>query len=381
MDVVVTGIGLVSSLGTLESTWSQLLAGQSGIRRCQPFPDLPAYPLGLIGSTPADLEDLTRQVVTAAIADAGLSPPLPDCAVVIGSSRGQQRRWEAIARAFPHAALSSDTWLGSLPHAAAATAAHLLGTQAAVRSPMAACATGLWAIAQAYDLVQSGEYRQVLAGAVEAPITPLTLTGFQQMGALATTGAYPFDRDREGLVLGEGGAVLLLETADSAQQRGARIYGQIRGAGLSADAHHVSAPNPNRRAAIAAVRQCLTRSHLTPAAIDFIHAHGTATRLNDQQEADLIQAIFPAQVPVSSTKGATGHTIGASGALGVAISLFALHHQRLPPTVGLTHPAVPLNFVRATRPIARSPLHTALCLGFGFGGQNAAIALATAPFS
>ena len=200
---------------------------------------------------------------------------------------------------------------------------------------MAACATGLWSIAQGFELIRTEQCERVLAGAVEAPITPLTLAGFAQMGALAPTGAYPFDRDREGLVLAEGGAVFVLEAATLATQRGANIYGRIVGAGLTADGYHISAPAPDSRAAIAAVKQCLQRSNLDATDIDYIHAHGTATVLNDRNEAHLIQALFPQGVPISSTKGATGHTIGASGAIGAAFCLMALKHQVLPPCVGL----------------------------------------------
>ncbi|MDX2228556.1 MAG: beta-ketoacyl-ACP synthase [Leptolyngbyaceae cyanobacterium bins.349] len=379
MNIVVTGIGLISALGSLEPTWKNLLKGHSGITLHQPFPELAPKPLALIGQYPARLENLTAQIIQDAIADAKLALPLPDCAIVIGSSRGHQSAWEKLARLFyapcsAPPALPYSTWLDTLPHTAAVTAAHLIGTQAAVRSPMAACATGLWAIAQGYDLIQSGEYDQVIAGAVEAPITPLTLTGFAQMGALAQTGAFPFDRDREGLVLGEGGAVLVLESEASARQRNAQVYGRIVGVGLTADSYHISTPEPGSQAAITAVTHCLQRSNLTPQEIHFIHAHGTATRLNDQNEAQLIQTLFSPNVPVSSTKGATGHAIGGSGALGVALCLMALQQQQLPPTVGLTQPDFDLNFVRQTQP---AHLQNALCLGFGFGGQNAAIALAT----
>jgi 3-oxoacyl-[acyl-carrier-protein] synthase II len=192
------------------------------------------------------------------------------------------------------------------------------------------------------------------------------------MGALAKRGAFPFDRRRDGLVLGEGGAVLVLETAELAEARGARIYGRILGVGLTADGYHVSAPEPSSGGAIAAVRTCLQRSGLPPESIDFIHTHGTATRLNDQNEAHLIRALFPAEVAICSSKGATGHTIGASGALGVALCLMALQHQLLPPCVGLREAEFDLNFV--TQPAPTAVTH-ALCLSFGFGGQNGAIAL------
>ncbi|PSB24910.1 beta-ketoacyl-ACP synthase [Stenomitos frigidus] len=391
MDVVVTGIGLVSALGSLEMTWKGLLAGQSGIQRQQPFVELEPRPLALVATQPSSLVALTQQVVAAALKDAGLQPPLTDCGVVVGSSRGNQAQWELLAsirlykeitgtapHPTPHTPPSTPLliWLDTLPHAAAIAAARQIQTTAVVQSPMAACATGLWSIAQGFELIRMGYCERVLAGAVEAPITPLTLAGFTQMGALAQTGAYPFDRDREGLVLAEGGAVLVLEAATLAARRGANVYGRVLGAGLTADADHVSAPAVDNRAAIAAVKQCLTRSGLAFDAIDYIHAHGTATTLNDRNEAHLIQSLFPKDVPISSTKGATGHTIGASGAIGAAFCLMALKHQVLPPCVGLTQPEFALNFVTQSVP---SSLQTALCLSFGFGGQNAAIAFATCP--
>ncbi|MCY7323516.1 MAG: beta-ketoacyl-ACP synthase [Phormidesmis sp. CAN_BIN36] len=374
MDVVVTGIGLASALGNLEASWNGLLEARSSIRLYQPFLDLKPKPLALISPQPAELVPLTQQVVLEALQDAGLSLPLSDCGVVVGSSRGNQAEWEELSRQFylEDESISLKGWLKTLPNAAAIATARLLQTRASVLSPMAACATGIWAIAQGCELIRSGQCQRVVAGAVEAAITPLTLTGFDRMGALAKAGCYPFDIDRQGLVLGEGGAVLVLESAALANHRGARIYGQVLGFGLTADGHHVSAPKQESKAAIAAVRQCLQRSQLSPQDIDYIHAHGTSTPLNDRNEAYLIQQLFPLGVPVSSTKGATGHTIGASGALGAAFCLMALQHQTLPPCVGLKSPEFDLDFVRTARSTAAE---NALCLSFGFGGQNAAIAL------
>lgn len=363
---------MISALGsTLEATWSKLLQGDSGIYLRQPFPELSPYPLGLIEQQPRNLIKLTEQAVSAVLQDASLASPLPKCGVVIGSSRGNQALWEQLVRQSQQV-IAPYAWLDTLPNVAAITAAHQSGARGPVLAPMAACATGLWAIAQGMELLQTGQCQQVIVGALEAPITPLTLTGFKQMGALAQTGAYPFDCRREGLVLAEGGAILVLESMTAAQQRGAKIYGQLLGFGLTVDAYHVSAPAPGREAAIAAVNQCLSRSNLASHAIDYIHAHGTATQLNDQAEAYLIQKLFPLGVPVSSTKGATGHTLGASGALGVAFCLMALQQQILPPCVGLLHSAFDLNLISKAR---SRPLSTALCLSFGFGGQNAALAI------
>jgi 3-oxoacyl-[acyl-carrier-protein] synthase II len=212
----------------------------------------------------------------------------------------------------------------------------------------------------------------VIAGGIEAPITPLTLSGFQKMGALAKTGAYPFDLHRQGLVLGEGAAVFVLESPELAKQRQAKIYGSILGFGLTTDAFHGNKPECTAKSAIAAVQQCLQRSSLRPSDIDYIHAHGTATELNDRIENKIIQNIFPKEVAVSSTKGATGHTLGASGALGVAFSLLAMQKKILPPCVGLKSPEFDLNLVMEPR---ESQLQNVLCFSFGFGGQNAIIAL------
>jgi 3-oxoacyl-[acyl-carrier-protein] synthase II len=375
LKVVVTGIGLVSALGaSLEASWERLIAGKTGIKLHQPFPELEPCPLGLIAHQPTPLRNLTQVVVDSALQDAGLVTPLADCGVVIGSSRSHQAAWEMLALQMhnQHRDRALADWLDTLPHMNAIAAARQIGTTGIVLAPMAACATGIWAIAQAADLVQTGQCDRVIAGAVEAPITPLTLTGFQQMGALAKTGAYPFDLHREGLVLGEGAAVFVLESIESAKQRQAKVYGEILGFALTNDAYHANSPDPNGKSAIAAIKQCLERSCLLAKDIDYIHAHGTATQLNDRMESLVIQGLFTNKVALSSTKGATGHTIGASGALGMAFSLMALQHQILPPCVGLQKPEFDLDLVITAR---HSQVKRVLCFSFGFGGQNTVIAL------
>lgn len=391
MEVVVTGIGLISALGRLKSSWCRLLQGDSGIQQHQPFAHLPTSPLALVGQAPSDLPTLTALVVADAIQDAGLVLPLADCGVVIGSSRGCQGSWEQLARRWRHGTdrsedcdsyhlaselaspvITLESWLDILPQQGAIATAHQVGSLGPVFAPMAACATGIWAIAQGVELIRTGQCQRVLAGAVEAPVTPLTLAGFAKMGALAEGGCYPFDQNRQGLVLGEGAAVLVLESAQLASKRGAFIYGQVLGFGLTCDAFHVTAPAPIRQCGISAVRQCLERSQLTAKEIDYIHAHGTSTQLNDQNEAHLIQQLFGLGAAVSSTKGATGHTLGASGAMGAAFCLMALKEQQMPPCVGLKTPAFELDFVRIPR---QSEIQNVLCFSFGFGGQNAVLAL------
>ncbi|XZN88905.1 MAG: beta-ketoacyl-ACP synthase [Microcoleus sp.] len=388
MDVVVTGIGLVSALGSLETSWKKLLVGESGIQEHQPFLELQPRPLGLIDSKPADLITLMRRVLADALQDANLTLPLPDCGIAIGSSRGFQANLELLlteVRRPPltpvwgsqkeegrELAIPHSEFVNFLPHMGAIAVARAIGSTGPVLAPMAACATGIWSIAQAVELIQTGLCQRAIAGAVEAPITPLTLTGFNRMGALATTGCYPFDRDREGLVLGEGGALFVLESADLAMSRGAQIYGRVSGFGLTNDACYGNAPEIGGKSAIAAVNQCLKRSNLSTFDIDFIHAHGTATGLNDQHEALLINKLFPFGVAVSSTKGGTGHTLGASGALGIAFCLMSIKEQILLPCTGMRQPGFELDFVRCAR---STKVRNAVGLSFGFGGQNAAIAL------
>lgn len=393
MDVVVTGIGLVSALGNLETSWKRLLSGESGIERHQPFLELERRPLALIGTKPADLITLIRQVLADALQDANLILPLADCGIVIGSSRGFQANLEQLAsvgirhseeeigkkeegRALPipdyQLPITDSQFVNFLPHMGAMAAARAIGSTGPVLAPMAACATGLQSIARAVDLIRTGECQRTIAGAVEAPITPLTVAGFNRMGALANAGCYPFDENREGFVLGEGGALFVLESAELASRRGAKIYGQVSGFGLTNDACHVNAPAMGGKSAIAAVNQCLKRSNLAAVDIDFIHAHGTATELNDRHEALLIQKLFHPRVAVSSTKGATGHTLGASGALGVAFCLMSIKYQMLPPGAGMKKPGFELDFVRCAR---SAIVRNAVCLSFGFGGQNAAIVL------
>ncbi|TAF51590.1 MAG: beta-ketoacyl-ACP synthase [Oscillatoriales cyanobacterium] len=409
MDVVVTGIGLVSALGNLENSWKQLLYGNCGLGKHQPFLELEPQLLALVGKKPADLITLTRQVLADALQDANLTLPIPDCGIAIGSSRGFQANLEQLAREgergrggegererggelpdsqcpnalfgqcpipnarcpipnaqfpmpnaqFPipdaRCPMPNSQFVDFLPHMGAIAVARAIGSMGPVLAPMAACATGLQSIARAVDLIRTGECQRAIAGAVEAPITPLTVAGFNRMGALANTGCYPFDEHREGLILGEGGALFVLESSELARRRNAKIYGLISGFGLTNDAFHANAPELGGKSAIAAVSQCLKRSNLTAVDIDFIHAHGTGTDLNDRHEALLIQKLFRQGVAVSSTKGATGHTLGASGAC-----------------TGMKKPGFELDFVR----FARSTLvRNAVCLSFGFGGQNAGIVL------
>lgn len=379
VDVIVTGIGLKTALGpTAAATWKKLMAGESAIALRQPFLDLAPGPLAMAGKEPLALGEITRAVVREAWGDAGLAERAgegewghgEDCGVVVGSSRSHLRTWEAIAS--EHSDPEKRSWLDALPHEPALAAARMVGSRGPVLAPMAACATGVWAIAQAADLIRSRHCSRVLAGAVESPITPLTITGFRKMGALAKTGCYPFDRHREGFVLGEGGAMLVLESAELAAARGARVYGRVLAAGMTNDSYHMSSFDPSYAMGRRALQQCLQRSGLAPEDIDAVHMHGTSTAQNDRMEASLVDQLLGRRVRVMASKGATGHALGASGALSVALGLLSLHRQEGVPCVGLQAPDFDLNFVRRGQAVK---LKNLLCLSFGFGGQNAALAL------
>lgn len=361
----ITGIGCLTALGTLSETWEGVVKGKTGIALKQPFRDFPPYPMALIGSTPCPYLDLVEKVVFLTLQDAELNPPLPDCAVMLGSSRSSQALWETY-----YQEKRVDRWFQSLPASGSALVSSLIQSQSACNAPMTACATGIWSIAQGCLLLETGQYDRVLCGSIESPITLLTLASFAKMGALAKTGCYPFDDRREGLVLGEGGALFLIEPLPFALKRKAKIQGIIRGFGLTCDAYHVTSPDPNPQMAIRSIEQCLERSRLTPQDIDYIHAHGTSTPLNDQKEAQILQSLFP-HTPVSSTKGSIGHTLGASGAISTALCIKSLQNQQLMPNIGLKQTSFTLNLVRNS--YSASLRHT-LCFSFGFGGQNAVIA-------
>lgn len=368
--VVVTGISLISSLGDTEATWQGVINGVSGIKFWQPFDYFPPLPLALINSHPAFMGDVTSTLIHDLLIRSNLKLPLTDTGVVIGSSRGCQGDWETF--------LSSDKsnffplWLDTLPCQPSLIVANYLQSSSIVLSPTNACATGVVAIAQGYELIKQKRCERVIVGAVETPITPLTITGFRQMKALSNVGCDPFGKARDGFVLGEGGAMLILETETLAKSRQAKIYGEILAWGMSCDAQGMTAPEKEGYTAIRSIEQCLKRSQTQPQDIDYIHAHGTGTILNDQREAKIIRHLFPHNPKVSSTKGVTGHTLGASGAIATALSLLSLDRQILLPNTRLSPSEFELNFATKSE---KYPLNKILCFSFGFGGQNAVICL------
>jgi len=238
-----------------------------------------------------------------------------------------------------------------------------------------ACASGTNAIGHAFECVRSGRYQRVLAGGYDA-ISELVFTGFDSLQASTPEKCRPFDRHRTGMVLGEGAAVLALENLASAQQRGAPVLAEIIGYGISTDNFHITQPDPTGIGAQQAMQQSLESACVSAKEVDYINAHGTATLFNDAAEGKAISSLFNG-VPVSSTKGMMGHSLGAAGAIEAVICLLALQHQFLPPNInfGALDDHLDLNIVaNKARPAV---LRTALSNSFGFGGTNASILMRT----
>jgi len=366
-EIVITGVALRSCLGDLEQTWQQLCANQTGLQLLSPFAQLPAYPLGLIQDNPLTISEIIVPVIEELLLSAAFSAPLPTCGVVIGSSRSCQAGWEGL--------LSQKTftgWENMFPYQPANLAAAMIGSHGPVIAPMSACSTGIWAIARAYQLIEQKSCQMVIAGAIDTPISPLTITGFQQMSLLSKHCCSPFDRQRDGLALAEGCAILLIESLESARERNVQPLAQIKGFALNCDAQHMTSPEASGQVATLAIKKCLDNSELLPQDIDLIYTHGTGTILNDQRECKIIESIFPSDVHLASIKGAIGHTLGASGAISCALSLLSLKQQIVPPAVGLNNSAFALNLSKYA---TKAKLHNILNLSFGLGGQNAALLL------
>ncbi|MGI0479555.1 beta-ketoacyl-ACP synthase [Geminocystis sp. CENA526] len=370
VKIVVTGISILSCLGDTQATWEGVINGISGIKFHQPFDYFPPLPLALINSHPSLIDDVTTTLIQDLLIRSNLELPLKDTGIVVGSSRGCQSHWENFLSC-PKSRFSPP-WLNTLPCQPSSIIARYIQSSSIVLSPTNACATGLVTIAQGYELIKQQRCERVIVGAIETPVTPLTMTGFTQMKALSNMGCDPFGKARNGFVLGEGGALLVLESEALAKSRQAKIYGEILAWGMSCDAQAMTAPEKEGYTAISSIEQCLQRSQIQRHEIDYIHAHGTGTILNDQREAKIINQLFPHYPQVSSTKGVTGHTLGASGAISTALSLLSLDRQILLPNTSLSPSEFELNFCTKSQ---KHPLRKILCFSFGFGGQNVVISI------
>jgi 3-oxoacyl-[acyl-carrier-protein] synthase II len=249
-------------------------------------------------------------------------------------------------------------------------------------TPTSACASGTQALGEAFHLIRRGLQDAVIAGGAEAAITPLGVGGFAAMKALSTRNdeperaSRPFDKDRDGFVIGEGSGVLILEERERALRRGAKIYAEVIGYGTNGDAHHMTAPSPDGEGAARCMRLALKDAAIAPDEIDYINAHGTSTEYNDANESTAIRTVFgehAARIAVSSTKSMTGHLLGAAGAVEGIYSTLSLHHRIIPPTINYETPDPACDLDYVPNQARKADIKVALSNSFGFGGTNACI--------
>jgi 3-oxoacyl-[acyl-carrier-protein] synthase II len=403
--VLITGVGAVTPIGHgSDGLWQGVRRGRSAVRRitrfdAAPFPSRIAAEID--GFEPRDFMDARRakrldrfaQLALAAsllaLSDAGLSPAAvpTDAGIYLGTALGGVAfAEEQHARFLPGGlrAVSPMLALAVYGGAAAANIAIELGLTGPNVTNANSCAAGAVAIGEAFHAIRAGRAALVLAGGAEAPLAPLTFGAFALIRALSTTNdepqraLRPFDRHRDGFVMGEGAAVLVLEEYEHAVRRGAHAYAEVLGYGTTTDAYHMTAPLPSGEQAARAIALALQDAGVRPNHLDYINAHGSGTPLNDRTETLAFKRALgeaAAAVPISGTKGLHGHALGASGAIEAAICALIFRHNWLPPTANLEEPDpdCDLNYLRGAGLSRR--VQAVLTTSFGFGGINAALVL------
>lgn len=378
-EAVVTGCGVVSPLGVgVPAFRDALVAGRSAVRPLAGFPADDLSPAnGAEVPLPADdpdrAGDFALRAAAEALADAGLDGRLPPrTGVALGTTLGGMRLFEAW-----DAGTLAGPALRAVPYfAPAARLARAFGCRGPVATPQLACASGTWALALAATWIRAGRADVVLAGGTDL-LCRFVVAGFNALRATAPE-ARPFDRDRRGLVLGEGAAVLVVESAAAAARRGARVRVRLAGVGAAGDAMHMTAPDRDGRGAARAMSAALVDAGLEPGDVGFVSAHGTGTPYNDAMEAVAIGRVFgPRAVAVNSIKGAIGHTLGAAGAFEAVLCVGVLESGVIPPTAGLEHPDPACAALDLVQGAARAvPVRACLSTSSGFAGANAALVLA-----
>jgi 3-oxoacyl-[acyl-carrier-protein] synthase II len=411
--VVITGLGLVTPVGCgVEAAWSNLLAGKSGARRIEEFDasDLSCQIANFVprGSAsegkfnPDDwmepkeqrkVDDFIIYAVAAAdqaLADSGWKADTPEkqesTGVLIGSGIGglsgiadtsillKEKGARRVSPFFiPGRLINLAGGYVSIKH-------QLKGPNHAV---VTACATGTHAIGDAARLVALGDAEVMVAGGTESPICRIGMAGFVACRALSTgfndrphEGSRPYDKDRDGFVMGEGAGVVVLETLEHAQARGAKIYAEVIGYGMSGDAYHITAPSETGDGAFRCMRAALKNAGLSPSDIDYINAHGTSTPMGDEIELGAVERLFgnsQAKVSMSSTKSSIGHLLGAAGAVEAIFCLLAMRDNMVPPTLNLDNPSVETPIDLVPHHAKAKEVNVALSNSFGFGGTNATL--------
>lgn len=402
--IVITGLGAVTPLGlSLDETWQNLLKGVCGIGHITQFDasDLPVRIAGEVKGFDAaqyiDRKQVRRTSRTShlamaaaqmAVNDSGLDLSKIDpysIGVSIGAGvAGLDKTIEGVmsvadgsTRVNPFGVVSS---LANMP--AALTAAHF-NAQGPNMTIVTACASGVQSIGEAAEIIRRGWANVMIAGGADAPILRVSMLGFNAMGALAQshealTACRPFDAHRDGTVLAEGSAIVILEEMSHAQKREARIYAEVLSHASNLDAHNIVEPDPTGNSAANTMRAAIERSSLQPADISYIHAHGTGTRANDLSETRGIKIVFGEQAyatPISSIKSMMGHTLGAAGSIGVAVCTKVIIEGWIPPTTNYTTPDPDCDLDYVPNMARRHEVNAALINAFGFGGQNACLVI------
>jgi 3-oxoacyl-[acyl-carrier-protein] synthase II len=402
--VVVTGIGIVSPLGvgTIE-TWNGLMEGKSGIGQITRF-DITEYSTKIAGEVkgfdPATwipkkeikkMDLFIHYAIAAsefAMQDSGYkidSSNAPRAGVYIGSGIGGFGVIEATHTALMEGGprkISPFFIPASIVNLASGWVSIRTGAKGPNSATCTACTTGAHAIGDSFKIIQRGDADMMICGGSEGCITPLGIGGFCAMRALSTRNdepqraSRPFDKDRDGFVMGEGSGVLILETLESALERGARIYCEVVGYGMTSDAFHITAPSENGDGAIRVMQVTLNDAGVRPEEVDYINAHGTSTPFNDRAESMAIRTVFgdhAYKLAVSSTKSMTGHLLGAAGGLEAAIMALAIDRQIVPPTINLENPDEGCDLDYVPHQSRAMKIRYALSNSFGFGGTNGAL--------
>jgi len=402
--VVVTGIGVVSPLGTGNAkNWDALTAGRSGIDRITRF-DASAFPVTIAGEVrDFDPEEYIEKkevkkmdlfihyaIAAAQLAmdDSGLvidDANAERVGVLVGAGLGGLATIEKYHSAFIEGGYKkiSPFFIPMLIiNLAPGHISMLFGAKGPNVSSVSACATGTHSIGDAYHMIKRGDADAMIAGGTESTVTPLGIGGFAVMKALSTRNddpqgaSRPFEKGRDGFVMGEGAGIVVLEEYESAKQRGAKIYGEVVGYGLTGDAYHLTAPAPGGEGAARCMKMALKGAGINPEDVDYINAHGTSTPMNDLYETMAIKTVFgdhAKKVMVSSTKSMTGHLLGAAGGIEAAFTLLAMQNGVVPPTINYSEPDPECDLDYVPNTARDAQITYALSNNFGFGGTNATL--------
>jgi len=403
--VVVTGLGAITPIGlNAKEFWDGLMAGKNGVGPITYF-DVSQYdtriaaevknfdPLNFMDKKSANRMDLFTQYAIAcaemAVKDAGLQLDKEDrnrAGVVVGSGIGGMWTYHRQSQTIFESGGPHRISPFFVPMMIADISAGYISMRYEVKGPnyatTSACATSAHAIADAMMMLQRGDADVFLAGGSEAAICPMGIGGFNAMKAMSTRNdeperaSRPFDAKRDGFVMGEGGGILVLETLEHARKRGARIYAELAGIGLTADAYHITAPAPGGEGAVRSMRLCVKDAGVQPEDVDYINAHGTSTPHNDKSETDAIKTVFgdhAYKLHISSTKSMTGHLLGAAGSAEAIVAILAIVNGAIPPTINyeFPDPECDLNYV-PNNPVKKT-VNVAISNAFGFGGHNASL--------